>query len=374
MSQDVYQRLARHLDDLPGGFPPTPSGVELRILRRLFTPEEADLALHLTVIPEEARVIARRARLAVEEASRLLEEMVRKGLVFSIERRGRPPLYMAAQFVVGIWEYHVNDLDPDLVRDVDEYIPYVFDPETWKKAPQLRTIPVGRSIEVEHAVMAYERAEELVRRQRKILVAPCICRREHRIAGKGCDRPEEACLIFGIAADYYERRGVGRLIDADEAVEILRRAEEAGLVLQPSNSRKAVNICCCCGCCCQVLKCIARHPRPSEIVSSAFEARLDAEACAGCGVCVERCQMDALTLDEGRARLDPDRCIGCGLCVTTCPAGALTLVRKPDAPDVPGTMVEAAYRLARARGKLGPTRLALTALRSKLDRLLALRG
>ncbi len=374
MARDVYERLARHLDDLPGGYPPTPSGVELRILRRLFTPEEAELALRLTVIPEEAPVIARRAGLPRAEASRRLEEMVRKGLVFSIERRGKPPLYMAAQFVIGIWEYHVNDLDPELVRDVNEYIPYLFDPETWRKAPQLRTVPVGRSIPVEHEVMDYERAEELVRGQRRILVAPCICRREHRIAGRGCDRPEETCLIFGIAADYYERRGVGRVIDADEALGILRTAEEAGLVLQPSNARKAVNICCCCGCCCQVLKCIARHPRPAEIVSSAFEARLDADACAGCGVCVERCQMDALALRDGRARLDPTRCVGCGLCVTTCPAGALSLVRRPGAPEVPRTMVEAVYRLGRARGKLGPGRLALAALRSRLDRLLALRG
>ncbi len=374
MSEDVYRRLAAHLDDLPGGYPPTPTGVELRILKRLFTPEDAELALHLTVIPEEARVIARRAGIPPEEASRRLADMARKGLVFAIHRKGREPLYMAAQFVIGIWEYHVDDLDPDLVRDVNEYIPYLFDPEVWRKAPQLRTVPVGRSIPVEHAVMDYERAEHLVRSQKRILVAPCICRREHRMAGKGCDAPEETCLIFGVAATYYEQRGVGRVISADEAVGILRLAEDAGLVLQPSNSQRAVNICCCCGCCCQVLKCIARAPRPSEVVSSPFRAVLDADACVGCGRCEERCQMGALEIVEAAARLDPDRCIGCGLCVPTCGPGALRLERRPDAPRVPPTMAHAAYRLARVRGKLGPARLALLALRSKLDRLLALRS
>ncbi|GAB6062040.1 4Fe-4S binding protein [Deferrisoma palaeochoriense] len=374
MPKDVYERLARHLDRLPGGYPRTESGVEIRILKRLFTPEEAELALCLTVIPEEARVIARRAKLPLEETERRLESMVQRGLVFSMARPGKPTLYMAAQFVIGIWEYHVNDLDPELVRDVNEYLPHVFDPELWKKSPQLRTVPVGKAVEVEHAVLAHERAEELVCRQKKILVAPCICRREHEIAGKGCGKLEEACLIFGAAADYYERRGVGRVIGADEALEILARAEEEGLVLQPSNSQKAVNICCCCGCCCQVLKNIARHPRPAEIVSSAFVARLDVEACVGCGKCVKRCQTGAFTLKDKKGRLAAERCIGCGLCVTRCPTGALTLERKPESPEVPRTYQETLLKLGRARGALTPTRLALTALRSKLDRLLATRG
>ncbi len=373
MARDVYRRLARHLDGLPGGFPPTESGVELRILRRLFTEEEAELAVHLTVIPEEARVIARRAGLAPAEAETRLERMVDRGLVFSLGSRRGPTRYLAAQFVIGIWEYHVNDLDPDLVRDVNEYLPHLVDLDAWKKAPQLRTIPVERSVPVEHHVLAHERAEAIVRSQKKILVAPCICRREHKIAGEGCDAPEEACLIFGFAADYYERRGVGRRIDADEAVAILAAAEEAGLVLQPSNARKPVNICCCCGCCCQVLKAVGRHPRPAEIVASAYAAVLDADACVGCGNCAGRCQMAALSVADGRAVLDAGRCIGCGLCVPACPTDALRLERKPDdqVPPVPRTAIESAYRLARARGKLGPASLAWTALRSKLDRLLA---
>ncbi len=373
MDTDVYRRLARHLDRLPGGFPPTESGVELRILRRLFTEEEAELALSLTVIPEEARVVARRAGLPAEEAARRLEALAARGLAFSLRPRRGPARYMAAQFVIGIWEYHVNDLDPELVRDVNEYIPRLFDPEVWGKAPQLRTVPVGRSIPLEHPVLAHEEAEKIVRAQKRILVAPCICRREHRITGKGCDRPEEACLVFGAGADYYERNGLGRRIDADEAVTILRRADEAGLVLQPSNAEKPVNICCCCGCCCQVLKNIARHPRPGDLVASPFGAALDAEACVGCGACAERCPMGAVTVKEDAALLDPARCIGCGLCVSTCPTQALVLVRKPaaDQPSIPPTVTDAALRLGRVRGTFTPTRQVWTVLRSKVDRLLA---
>ena len=373
MGADVYENLAKHLDNLPGGFPPTETGVELRILRRLFTPDEAELAQHLTLIPEEPRVVARRAKLTTQEASERLEAMARKGLLFQIQPKQGPPLYMATQYVIGIWEYHVNDLDPGLIEDMNEYIPTLFNLETWKKAPQLRTIPVGRSVTPDLAVLPYEKAEELLKARKKFLVAPCICRKEHKMVGKGCKKPEEACLVFGIAADYYERNGLGRVIDREEALKILKKADKAGLVLQPSNAQKIVNICCCCGCCCQVLKNLKRHPKPATLVSTPFIVESDSETCEGCGVCVERCQMDAFHMEDEVAVLDVDQCIGCGLCVSTCPSDSLTLVRKPesDQPDVPRNVTEAANRLQRERGKASTLSSVQMQLKSKMDRLMA---
>jgi electron transport complex protein RnfB len=373
LANDSYKKLARHLDNLPGGFPPTESGVELRILHRLFTPQEAELAVHLTLIAEEPRVIARRAKLSVEEAGQRLKEMAKKGLIFGIEPKGQPTLYQAMQYVIGIWEFHVNDLDVELIRDMNEYIPTLFNADIWKEAPQLRTIPVGRSITPELRVLPYEKAEELVRGQERFLVAPCICRREHKMVGKGCDKPEETCLVFGMAADYYERNGLGRVIDKQEALDILKKADEAGLVLEPSNAKEILNVCCCCGCCCQVLKNIKRHPKPASLVSSSFLAVADPETCEGCGICVERCQMEALRLEDDKVVHNLDRCIGCGLCVSTCPTGSLKLTRKPQSeqPGVPKDMTQALIRLARERGKLGPITLVKMQLRSKLDRLKA---
>ncbi|MFH1058250.1 MAG: 4Fe-4S binding protein [Pseudomonadota bacterium] len=375
MPQDAFQRLARHLDSLPGGFPATPDGVEQRILKRLFTEEQAELAVKLTLIPETAAVVARRARLDPAEAARRLEGMATAGLIFRYEHQGQA-WYMASQYVIGIWEYQVKKLDPELIADMRAYIPTLFDADAWQKAPQLRTIPVGRSLDARHEVMAYEQASVLVGNQRKILVAPCICRREHAITGEACNKPEEACLVFGMGVDYYEKNGLGRRITVDEALDILKAADKAGLVLQPSNSQKIMNICCCCGCCCHVLKSMKRHPRPAELAASAFVARLDTNKCTGCGVCVKRCQMDALSLsgadkNDRKAVLDPDRCIGCGLCVTTCPGQALELARKPAPPAVPKSVQASYLKLGRARGKLKATDLAWMALQSKLDRLLA---
>jgi NAD-dependent dihydropyrimidine dehydrogenase PreA subunit/DNA-binding Lrp family transcriptional regulator len=373
MSEDVYKRLARHLDRLPAGYPETESGVELRILRRLFTPEEADLALHTTLIPEEARVIARRAGLSVEEAARRLEEMAGKGLVYTIDPPGKPTLYMAAQFAIGIWEYQVNRLDEGLIRDMNEYLPTFVDLAAWEKAPQLRTVPVDRSLDAGLKVLSYESAKELIRGRSKIRVVPCICRTEHAMVGEGCDKPRESCLVFGTGAHYYERRGIGRDISPEECAEILEKADGAGLVLQPNNARRITNICCCCGCCCQVLIHMKKHPRPAEIVSTPFTLSHDPETCTACGVCVQRCQMDAVSMEDDRVTVRRERCIGCGLCVSTCPTRSLSLVRKPEPEQtpVPENVLESYKRMGRARGKMGPLSMARMSIRSKWDRLLA---
>ena len=373
MTEHVYRKLAQHLDNLPGGFPSTDSGVELRILRRLFSPEEAEFALCLTLIPEEPRVIARRAGILTEEAAGRLEEMAQKGLIFRIVQKDGTSLYQALQYVIGIWEFNVNNLDTELIRDMNAYLPTLLDVDVWKKSPQLRTIPVGRSITSQMKILPYEMAEELISHHKKFLVAPCICRREHEMIGQGCKKPKESCLVFGMGADYYQHNGIGRVIDKEETLEILKKADKAGLVLQPSNAKKIVNICTCCGCCCQVLKALKRHPKPASLVSTPFVAAADSETCNGCGICEKRCQMDALKLEDGKVRLDADQCIGCGLCVTTCPTQSLTLVRKPDSEQrqVPADLIKASIKLGQTRGKLGPLNLVGMQLKSKLDRLLA---
>ena len=371
MPVDVYERLAAHLDTLPAGYPRTESGVELRILRRLFTPDEAALALHLTVIAEEPAVVAYRARLPVDEVACRLAEMDRKGLLISSARKGRVR-YMASQFVVGFWEGQVNRLTPELIADFEEYLPHLFDAELWRKAPQMRIVPVNTAIEAHSEVMPYEVVEELVREAGgEYSVSNCICRQEAQLTGgNGCRAPMETCLGFGGAADYVERSGRGRRIDRAEVFDILQRADEAGLVLQASNSRRAAFICTCCGCCCAVLRSMKRHPAPASLAASAFVAALRVDACEGCAACEARCQMGALQVADGKAALDESRCVGCGLCVNTCPSGALSLERKPEAevPDVPSGLVQNYLRVARARGHLGLAELATLQARSILDR------
>jgi len=373
MATDVYERLAQHLDNLPAGYPRTESGVEMRILQRLFTPEDAELAVHLSLILEEPRVIARRAKIPVEDAARRLEEMDKKGLIFSYRRKGQPPKYQATHFVVGFWEGQVNKLDPELVQDFEDYLSSYADPDLWGKAPQLRTIPVGESIDTRTEVMAYEQAERMVRAHKTFAVANCICRQEMHILGEGCDHPLESCLAFGPVAEHAVHTGRSRSISRDEALAILRRAEDAALVLQPNNAKRLLFLCTCCGCSCAVLRTMKLHPRPASVASSPFVATLNAETCEGCGTCETRCQMEAVYLDNGEATLDLDRCIGCGLCVTTCPSESLSLTRKPESeqPYVPKDIAEALIKVGQARGKLRMGELIGMQVKSKVDRLLA---
>jgi ferredoxin len=348
---DVYQRLAAHLDRLPAGFPATESGVELRILKRLFTPEEAEIAQGLTLTPEPAEEIARRLERDPAGLDPELERMSRKGLIFRTPRGGRLH-YMAAQFVIGIWEYHVNDLSEELIRDVNEYIPHLMR-KAWlgRDTKQLRVIPVSQSVSAEMAVMPYDQAEAIIRRQSKIVVSPCICRREHQMMGKGCGKPLEVCLSFGAGAHFYEENGLGRAISQEEAVGLLQVGLEAGLVLQPGNAQKPANICMCCGCCCQILKNLNALEQPARAVAANYFAAVDAERCTACGSCADRCQMRAITVAES-ARIDRERCIGCGLCVTACDFQALSLLPKPEEDRYvpPVNLFQTYLKMARERG------------------------
>ncbi len=229
---DPFKALARHLDALPAGYPETESGVEIRILKRLFTEKEARIAVALTMMPETAGNIAERLETDAAQLAVDLHAMSRKGLIFRMTKRGETR-FSAAQFVIGIWEYHLNDLDEGLIRDFNEYAPHLSKVWASNKTKQLRVVPVSKSVDADMKIMPYELAEEIIRDQSKIVVSQCICRKEHAMSGHGCDNPGEVCLVFGSGAYYYEDNGLGRSIDTTEALEILKKGIDAGLVLQP---------------------------------------------------------------------------------------------------------------------------------------------
>jgi Na+-translocating ferredoxin:NAD+ oxidoreductase subunit B len=355
MADDVYQNLAKHLDNLPTGFPSTETGVEIRILKRLFSPEEAKIAVGLKMKQESACSIAERLNMDEEKIASVLKDMSQKGLIFR-KRKGDKSLYMAAQFVIGIWEYHVNSLDEDLIKDFNEYVPYLVQ-KGWakQKTQQLRVIPINLSVTAETHVMPYEQAEEIIRGQSMIVVAPCICRKEHKMVGKGCDRPEEVCLVFSSGAHYYQENGLGRPISQQEALDLLKKGVDAGLVIQPSNAKKAVNICMCCGCCCQILKNIKALPEPAAVVHSNYYAQVNSYNCTVCSACIERCPMDAISINN-IAYVDLNRCIGCGLCVPTCDFDAIKLKQKKqdETYEPPSTFIHTYMKIAMEKGKFAP--------------------
>jgi Na+-translocating ferredoxin:NAD+ oxidoreductase subunit B len=369
----IYEQLADFLNRLPAGYPRTDSGVELRILHKLFTPQEAQLVLHLTLIDEEARVVAYCAHQPVQQVAHMLADMERKGLISGSHLPGEPDRYSASQFVIGFWEGQLFRLDLEIIELVEEYLPIIQKAGLWNKNPQIRTIPVGEAIPITSDVLPYMQAEAIVRQHNEFAVGPCICREEQELQGKGCGKPLETCLAFDGAAHNLVHAGLRRPITMEEALAILKQAEETGLVLQPANSQNPAFLCACCGDCCGILRYLKLQDRPADLVANPYTVQLDPDTCAGCGACAERCQMDAITLPNGTAQHDPARCIGCGLCVSTCPTGSLELVLKPagQQPAIPRSTLETYARLGQERDRLFIARMAGQLVKSQVDRLIA---
>jgi electron transport complex protein RnfB len=360
--EDVYQELRRHLDRMPVGFPATESGVEIRILKHFFAPEEARIALNLSAVPESLERVHRRVEktgISIKELEEALDRLVEKGAIMGgkVLAKGRKGKYYSkAQLAIGMFEFQVNRLTPELARDFHQYLDEAFGKEFHsKKTSQMRTIPIGRSVSPEHYVGSYDDAKQLIMSTHgPFAVLNCVCRQSKDLLGEPCKLSDirETCIAIKEIAEVCIDGGVGRSISKEEAFELLDRAEKVGMVLQPENNQNPSFICCCCGCCCGVLTSVKRFPRPSDYFHSNFFAEVDPDLCQACETCLQRCQMDAISLVDNVARVDRDRCIGCGLCVTTCEANALHLTKKRN-ETVPPKDHDSLYKKIMME-KLGP--------------------
>lgn len=351
MNENVYLKLRDFLDKLPGGFPATETGVELRILKKLFTPEQAHIALQMSAKPQPVSALAPKLGLDEAQAAGKLESMAKEGLLFRV-RDGDKTFYTVLQFFAGIYEFHLNTLDRELSEMLEEYFPYLAKVWGSTTTKQFRIVPIGSSINTAPAVSTYDQVRELVKGKDLISVAPCICQKEQLLLGNTCNRPAERCIMFDKSAQYYIDNNMGRRITEEELLEILKMGEEQALVLSPTNAKKITSICLCCGCCCGLLRMIKEFPRPADHVQSPYQATIDLELCTECGTCVERCQIDAVRENDGGYEVDEARCIGCGLCVPACPVEAISLREKTGIATVPENFAEMQKRIAIERGIL----------------------
>ncbi len=352
--ENIYEKLRARLDDLATGYPATDSKIEIRLLERLFSEEEAELFLHLSPLLQKPADVAKQLNRDSDEISAMMEIMAQKGLLFR-KRKGERARYAAVPYVVGIFEFQLGKMDEGFARDHEEYFKTAFGRTIQSfKTPVLRTVPINRQLVADYPVAPYEDVLQIIEMQDKIAIAPCICRSTRKLAGEECDKSIENCFSFGSHAEYYVENGMGRYITIEEAKEIVTKNEAEGLVMQPFNSQKVGGMCSCCGDCCGVLRSLKMHPSPAEMVQSNYFARVDDAECTGCETCVERCQIDAIEVVDGISTIDLNRCIGCGLCVTTCPVDAIALIKKPEDQlyEPPKTGTETYIRIMQERGKI----------------------
>ena len=353
MSEDIFRRLQQRLDLYSSGFPATETGIEITILKKLFTQRDAEMFLNMSPMLEEPESVAKRLGNPVEEVAGQLEDMAKRGLLFRL-RKGETVKYGAVPFIVGLYEFQVKRLDRELEDLMEQY----FDQRLNQSIAGvdgllLRTVPVEKSIVPEHQVATFDDAVAIIKKNDTIAVGECICRKGRKIMGKGCDKPIETCIMFGSMARFYIENKMGRQVEVEEAIGILRKSQDAGLVTQPATAQNPGGMCNCCGDCCHILGAVKKLPKPAELVFSNYQSAIIGENCTGCEICLDRCQMEAITMNkDGVAQVDLDRCIGCGLCVTKCPSEAIGLIPKPDASRhvPPKTGGEQMMQIAKNRG------------------------
>jgi electron transport complex protein RnfB len=323
----AYDRLARRLDGLPNGFPPDPNGSHLRLLEYLFTPEEAALAAELAADPETPRAIAARLDRNAAVIRSELKEMARKGLITAARAEGGLG-YALMPFVVGIYEMQSGRIDAELAQRFENYFHAAFH-DTLSIQPHVhRVVPVHEAVRTELAIAPFETAAGIVSQASAWAVTDCICRKQTALIGRPCPHPVEACMILSATPGAFHGRSGTRELTKAEALELLLKVAEAGLVHSVANTREGNwYICNCCTCSCGVLRGMAEGGMASVIAKSGFVCRVDETACGGCGLCAEKCPFGAIAVD-GTARVDGVRCAGCGVCTVACPNAALTLVRR----------------------------------------------
>lgn len=350
---DLYAKLGDRLDALSSGYPKTDSGIEIRILRKLFNDEEAMLFLELYPLLETPEEVAARLNRDPNSTNAIMASMANKGLLFR-HANGLRTRYCAVPFIPGIYDFQLNTMDREFAQQIKTYVEEGLGRTIQgHQTPIMRTIPVNRKLVPDWPIAPHEDAIEIIDNQETIAVASCICRTKRGLLDEGCNKPVETCLLFGYQADYYVANQMGRLISREEAQAIIKQSDEAGLVIQPFNARTIGVMCSCCGDCCEMLGSLKKQPSPAAAVKSNYFAMVNAELCIGCNTCIDRCQMEANALLGDITVIDLNRCIGCGLCASTCATGAVKLVKKEEnALYHPPESVAAMFTLLAAeRGK-----------------------
>ncbi len=371
--RDLLSRLGRGTMALPEPEDERARQGLQEILEILVPPEDAALASRLPVRPTSIDRLAGRLGVAADALAARLEPMCDRGIVFDlVNPRTGKRAYMLAPPVVGFFEYSMmraKDAIPKK-RMAEALHAYTHGDPAFAREGFGHDTVIGRALvhEPELAgdelpdVLAWERASDVVGGARRWAVSLCFCRHKAEHVGERCDAPMDNCLSLNGGAEFVIRRGFGREIEKAEAMDVLVRARESGLVQIADNVKSRPSfVCNCCGCCCEQLQAITRWGI-AAVNPSGFVPRHDAAACAGCSRCARACPVGAIAMEPRRERaerknalaprIDEERCIGCGVCATTCRKDGLAMARGGRARPVPASSVEKAVRMALERNRL----------------------
>ncbi|MGV7222902.1 MAG: DUF362 domain-containing protein [Nitrospinales bacterium] len=330
MSEEMYLKLAKVLDTLPNGFPTTESGVEIKLLKKIFRPKDTELFCDLRLSFETAEQISERTGRPLDGLNDHLVEMWQRGQIFGADIGGIM-VFKMVPWAFGIYEFQIPHLDREMAEMCDEYMK-IWSDQFFRIKPQLmQVVPVEKEIQGKQTALPYEQVSNIIENSQSFAVFDCICKKEKHLLDNGCDKPLEICTGYAPIPGVFDESPIYRAISKEEAYAVLNKAEEAGLVHLTWNMESGhFYICNCCGCCCHVLTSINDLGiNASDVINSNYYAEIDADTCIACNVCVdERCQVAAIEEGDDANHIIRDKCIGCGLCISTCPTESIKLIRK----------------------------------------------
>ncbi len=353
MGNEVYDRLIDALAFRGGAIYPQKVPAFFELLEELFTPEEAELACLMPLERAPVERIAEIAGRTVEESLALLDSMANKGLVFHVDKGGTI-YYRLNALGPGIFEYQfmsgeVSERTKKLARLFEECSPVTGKESGAYSLPTFpfsRVLPVEKEIETGVNVQPYEKVSEYIKNAEHISVSTCYCRHHAELVENPCDKPKETCITFGPSAKFVAERGFGRLVSKEEALHILELSEEAGLVHCANNTSKYLDFMCnCCICHCAILQHHKDLTKTNIAAPSNYVAEVDRDSCDSCEICLDRCPMEALSMDDDTIKQNTRLCIGCGLCVSTCPQGSLKMVPREELQTPPRDVRELEARM-----------------------------
>jgi Pyruvate/2-oxoacid:ferredoxin oxidoreductase delta subunit len=351
MTQEVYKQMLLVMKERRGPYVGLDIPEFYVLVEALFTPREAAVNNVMSRKPSTAGEIAAGMGKGEEEIEPILEAMADKGLCKTLKRDGIR-YYQGEPFMPGIFEYQfisgkTTSRDKQIARLMHDY-KKAFEAakgETRMTFPVTRVITVNRAIAAGNTVHTYDQVSTYIGKYEPIAVGTCFCRHAARLRDEDVhDMPLDVCMWFGDMAAYAIERLGAKQMHKEEAISVLDRAEEAGLVHMSRNTTEDIEfICNCDRWHCDVIKGVLKQPKPALFFNSGFQPRFDPDLCTACETCIERCPPEALSMGEDDVpEVDLDRCFGCAVCATGCPSEAITMEAKsgfPIPPRDPGELI-----------------------------------
>jgi NAD-dependent dihydropyrimidine dehydrogenase PreA subunit len=363
-----YRLLQQRLDRNVTGAPASP--IFTKILKLLFSPEQATVARRLPTRPTPLDELARKVGMPEEALGDRLDEMAARGLVIDLEHAGKR-YFALPPVVIGLFEFAFMRTGEDVaMKDLAGlFEQYMNADDRFARSVFQGRNQLGRSMVREEAlpegdhteILDWERASHIVQSAKTISVGMCSCHHKKQHLGTACGRPQRVCLSFGPGAGMLIRNGMAEPATTAEAMGILEQAKEAGLAQTADNVQRDVGYMCnCCGCCCAMMNAIRRFDIRTAIVSSGWIMEVDRSRCNGCGDCVEACPVQAISLETGKvgkkkrrwAVRDEGLCLGCGTCYPTCKYGGIEMASREQRVFTPETTFDRIATMAIERGKL----------------------